>query len=208
MTNHLSIVCSWVRVLLRVQIDSTPGVMFYFLLTLDSNVFFTTWFVKTRGSVSVVWDFTEWTWHRILYSWRGIWESGRLPQSLSVVVHPGTQSKIKVILNPRQICAFLCRWLCSQKSIIALWVLQCLSNMMSSWFSCLPNKNVKTCDSMKHLFSGCSQSKKIPFLICSENPVSAAYKSDFWFPLPFYHKTVQHTILTRSKVMIRALLII
>lgn len=184
--------------------------MFYLLLTLDWKVFYTTLLVKTRGSVSVVWDFTEWTQHRILYSWRGIWKSGRLPQKLSGVVHPGMQSKIKVILNPRQVCAFLCRLLCSQKSIMALWVLQWLSNrILSSWFLCLPNKNVGTiCDSMKHLFSGCSQREKIPFLICSENPVSAAYKSDFWFPLPFYHKTVQHTILTRSKVMIRPLLII
>lgn len=184
--------------------------MFYLLLTLDRNVFYTTLFMKTRGSASVVWDFTEWTWHRILYSWRGIWKSGRLAQGLSVVKHPSTQSTFKVILNSRQVCAFLCRLLCSQKSIIELWVLQWLSNkMLSFWFSSLPNKNVGTTwDSMKHLFSGCSQSKIISFLICSENFVSAAYKSDFWFPLPFYHKTVQHTILTWSKAMIRLLLII
>lgn len=167
-------------------------------------------YLCTRGSISVVWDFTEWTWHRILYSWRGIWKSGRLPKGLSVAEHPSTQSTVKVILYSRQVSAFLWRLLCSQKAIIELWVLQSLSNkMLSSWFSCLPNKNVgTTCDSMKHLFSGCSQSEIISFLICSENSVSAAYKSDFWFPLPFYHKTVQHTILTWSKVTIRLLLII
>lgn len=30
--------------------------MFYLVLTLDRNVFYTTLFMKTRGSASVVWD--------------------------------------------------------------------------------------------------------------------------------------------------------
>lgn len=47
-------------------------------------------------------------------------EIRKVTSGLSVVVHPGRQRKIKVILNPRQVSAFLCRLLCSQKSIIDL----------------------------------------------------------------------------------------
>lgn len=171
---------------------------FYSFLTLDVKVIRTTLFIKTRGSVQlfvprhlvqsetldVIQDRTQ-----VLYSWKGIWKSGRIPQGFSVTlgsrVHYQTKSEFKASLVHFRAggCALrnqiLLQYIALRYS--SLSVIRCWHPV----FHLLPTKmfQVETiCDSKKHLFSRCSQSKIISFLICSENYVSPVYA---WLLIPF-----------------------